>query len=78
MQFGRSLILTVIFMASCTTANAQADSADIYSRRVLPLLRTPTGASCKECHFSGVELSAFFNESEADTFAALKRPVGST
>ena len=51
---------------------AVADSADIYSRRVLPLLRAPTGSSCKECHFSGIELKDFFSENEADTFAALK------
>ncbi len=64
--------IAFLFSSAAVPFVTVADSADIYSRRVLPLLRTPTGSSCKECHFSGVELNDVFSENEAGTFAALK------
>lgn len=47
-------------------------SSEIYARRVLPLLRSPAGSSCQECHFSGMELGDFLSDDEADTFAKLR------
>ncbi len=64
-----SCLLTVLMSA---TFSAAEDSSEIYSRRVLPLLRSPAGSSCQECHFSGIELTDFLSENEVDSFARLR------
>lgn len=65
-------ITTTLLCLLGTTSRAEESSSEIYSRRVLPLLRSPSGSSCRECHFSGVELGDFFTDNEADTFANLR------
>lgn len=73
MQFAlRTLLTLVAFLTATSVLWAEPRSSEIYSRRVLPLLRLPQGSSCKECHFSGVELSDFLSEQEAETFAKLR------
>ena len=67
-----SLCLTSLLVVMSLPIVSVADSSDVYSRRVLPLLRAPEGSSCKECHLSGIELNDFFSEDEKDTFAKLR------
>lgn len=62
----------VVAAASFNCVRAETNSADVYSKRVLPLLRSPTGSSCKECHFGGIELSDLLSENEAESFAKLR------
>lgn len=67
--------LAVALIATLVLPNelvAQESSAEVYSRRVLPILRSPSGSSCKECHFSGIELADFLGANEAETFAKLR------
>jgi hypothetical protein len=65
------LVPTLLCLISATSRGKEP-SSEIYTRRVLPLLRSPAGSSCKECHFSGIELSDFLGEREADTFSNLR------
>ena len=68
------LLAFAIILAAAQAGNclAEDDSSDIYSRRVIPLLRAPGGSSCQECHFSGIELSDFLTDDESKTFARLR------
>ena len=62
----------VVAAASFNCVHAETNSDDVYSKRVLPLLRSPAGSSCKECHFGGIELSDLLSENEAESFAKLR------
>lgn len=65
--------LTLLFLfAQSGVVLAEDNSSEIFSRRVVPLLRAPNGSSCQECHFSGVELSDFLSDNEAQTFTRLR------
>ncbi|MCH7725511.1 MAG: hypothetical protein IH991_03365 [Planctomycetes bacterium] len=44
----------------------------IFSRRILPIMRSEKKSSCTECHFAGVELQDYLHEDQATTFAALR------
>ena len=48
------------------------DAAELFNRRVLPILRSGKGSSCTECHFAGIELHDYIHEDQATTFAALR------
>jgi len=47
-------------------------AADVFDRRILPILRSERASSCTECHFGGVELKNYIREDQATTFAALR------
>jgi hypothetical protein len=49
-----------------------ATASTIFSRRILPILKSDESSSCTQCHFAGVELRDFILEDEAKTFASLK------
>jgi hypothetical protein len=49
-----------------------SDSADFFTRRILPIARAQRASSCTECHFAGVELGQYVLDDEASTFAALR------
>ncbi|MEO8269893.1 MAG: hypothetical protein ABI557_09235, partial [Aureliella sp.] len=73
----RSSLFLVVYiwigvLVDYQVVSAQNVASEIYGKRVLPLLRSPAGSSCQECHFSGMELSGFFNDDEAETFAKLR------
>ena len=46
--------------------------ATIFANRILPILKADNSSSCTECHFSGVELSDYIHEDQAETFASLR------
>lgn len=48
-------------------------SGDLFSQRILPLLKSDKPSSCSECHPTGVAVSDYLRESEVETFAALKQ-----
>lgn len=47
-------------------------AAEIFERRMLPILRSDKATSCTECHFGGVELRNYIRDNQATTFAALR------
>lgn len=49
-----------------------ATAAEIFDRRILPILRSSKASSCTECHFGGVDLRNYLREDQATTFAALR------
>ncbi|QDU38563.1 hypothetical protein Mal4_28920 [Maioricimonas rarisocia] len=49
-----------------------SETSQLFEQRILPIAKAKSGSSCTECHFSGVELSDYVRESEAETFAALR------
>ncbi|MBC8289725.1 MAG: hypothetical protein H8E37_05355, partial [Planctomycetes bacterium] len=49
-----------------------ATASTIFSRRILPILKSDESSSCTQCHFAGVELRDFILEDQAKTFASLK------
>ena len=54
-------------------ADDTSASSNLFSQRLLPLLKSDKPSSCSECHPTGVAVSDYLRESEADTFAALKQ-----
>lgn len=51
----------------------QAQSpAEIYQRRVVPLLQSSKASSCSECHLQGVNLREFLTSDPNESFAALR------
>ena len=68
------LLVALSSFATFTDCNAEDSSAaaDVFSERILPILRSKNSSSCTECHFSGVELSDYIVEDQAATFAALR------
>lgn len=51
---------------------ANLSAAEIFNRRILPILRSDKESSCTECHFGGVELQNYIHEDQATTFASLR------
>jgi hypothetical protein len=50
-----------------------ADSpAEIYQRRVIPLLQSSQASSCSECHLQGVKLDDFLSTDPKKSFASLR------
>ena len=47
-------------------------AGEIFTRRMLPILRSDDASSCTECHFGGVDLSSYIRDDQATTFAALR------
>ncbi len=64
-------ITTLLLVLSSSLAFAQADSSDVFKRRILPLLQSPDQSSCQECHVAGIGIATFLKDSEAATFASL-------
>ena len=51
---------------------SRLNAAEVFNRRILPILRSDEKSSCTECHFGGVELRNYIHEDQATTFAALR------
>lgn len=62
----RLLLLSVLVSA------ANVSAGDLFQDRILPLAKSPEHSSCTECHFSGVELKNYIQDSEQATFASLR------
>ncbi len=72
----RYCCLFLIGLIACSTSSADesgTSAAEIYQRRIVPLLRSEQASSCTECHFSHVELKDYLSEDPAETFAALRQ-----
>lgn len=50
---------------------SKLSAAEIYRRRVLPIVESSNPSSCTECHF-GVELRNYLHADQAETFASLR------
>lgn len=46
--------------------------AELYQRRIVPLLQSPDGSSCSECHMQGMKLNDFMMLDPKATFASLR------
>ena len=46
--------------------------AEIYQRRVIPLLQSSNASSCSECHLQGVKLDDFLTSDPKKSFASLR------
>ncbi len=53
-------------------APANDDPKDIFTRRILPIFKSPNPSSCTQCHLAGVELKNYIRPSAAETFASLR------
>jgi hypothetical protein len=47
----------------------EAESADIYERRIKPLLEDDEPQSCNQCHLSGIDLGVFAKDTPCNTMA---------
>lgn len=65
-------IISCMGISECR-AQATTQSADLFSERILPILRSKNSSSCTECHFTRVELSDYIVEDQAATLAALRQ-----
>jgi hypothetical protein len=67
----------VFLLATAGVARSDEDplasAGDVFTQRILPILRSPSASSCTECHFAGIELRDYIVEDQAETFAALRR-----
>lgn len=60
-------------LAVLSCQNLMADSpAEIYQRRVVPLLQSSKASSCSECHLQGVKLDDFLTVDPKKSFASLR------
>lgn len=67
------LISAALLMIALSGLAARAESPnEIYSARVLPLLKSSAASSCSECHFQGVHLSDFLTEDPKQSFSSLR------
>jgi hypothetical protein len=65
---------------AAAVANAEKDAADlellsaleIFSRRILPIMKADNASSCADCHLSGVDLKNYILDDQAQTFAAMR------
>ena len=58
--------------ANAVAITRKLSATDLFERRILPIMRSEKSSSCRECHFSGVELSNYIHADQATTFAALR------
>ncbi|MFG0332852.1 MAG: hypothetical protein ACF8TS_05760, partial [Maioricimonas sp. JB049] len=69
----KAMLLAACLLFGAVPSAPASESADLFEQRILPIAKSKTGSSCTECHFAGVELSDYVGESEAETFAALRK-----
>lgn len=63
----------LILVTSRSGAGQKSEDANrIYQQRVIPILRSDSASSCRECHFAGIELRDYLREDPVATFAALR------
>ena len=66
-------VLTSIGILICLCRITHADTpAEIYQRRVVPLLQSSKASSCSECHLQGVKLEDFLSTDPKSSFASLR------
>ncbi|MBM3963894.1 MAG: hypothetical protein FJ308_02345 [Planctomycetes bacterium] len=65
----RYWILFAIVIGASSTLRAETP-AELYQRRVVPLLQSPDGSSCSECHMQGMKLNDFMTLDPKATFAS--------
>ena len=53
-------------------ASSVAASTDVFTRRILPILKSKNPSLCAECHLSGVDLKDYLRPSEGETFVSLR------
>jgi mono/diheme cytochrome c family protein len=51
---------------------APGDSAAVFEKRILPILKSPEPSSCTECHLAGVDLKNYILPTAEKTFASLR------
>lgn len=66
LMFGAFILLGV---CSCLHADTPAE---IYQRRVIPLLQSSKASSCSQCHLQGLKLDDFLTTDPKATFASLR------
>ena len=71
MRILTSLLLATTFFSSPTSLLADSP-AEIYQRRVIPLLQSSKSNSCSECHLQGVRLDDFLTADPKKSFASLR------
>lgn len=68
-----TFIVMAISLISLGMKSLQADTAaEIYQRRVIPLLQSNQGSSCSECHLQGIQLTDLLSSDPKETFASLR------
>lgn len=73
MHYSRILIVLPLLLCLCANRIARADTpAEIYQRRVVPLLQSSKASSCSECHLHGVKLDDFLTTDPKKSFASLR------
>jgi len=68
-----TFIIMVISSTLLGIENVRAESpAEIYQRRVIPLLQSTQGSSCSACHLQGIQLTDLLSSDPKATFASLR------
>ena len=71
MRFSSLLSGMGIFLSTCPFLCGDSP-AEIYQRRIIPLLQTTKPSSCSECHLQGVKLDDFLTSDPKKSFASLR------
>lgn len=71
MHSSRFTTSSIILVFLCQLTNADTP-AEIYQRRVIPLLQSSKTSSCSECHLQGVKLDDFLTSDPKKSFASLR------
>ena len=67
------MFATLLFGMAFVNSPCLAESpAEIYQRRIIPLLKSSDANSCSECHLQGIDLKQFLFEDPLRTFAELR------
>src|SRR5258706_8220313 len=54
------------------SADDEAKAADLFTKRILPIFKSPNPSSCTQCHLAGVDLKNYILPSHEKTFISLR------
>lgn len=66
-----ALFGAIMLLGTCCSLRADSP-AEIYQRRVVPLLQSSKASSCSECHLQGLHLDDFLTTDPKASFASLR------
>ncbi len=64
-------ILSLTVLTLCLAAQAETPE-EVFTKRIVPIFKSPNPSSCTQCHLSGVELKDYIWPTHRETFLSLR------
>ncbi|QEL14489.1 hypothetical protein [Limnoglobus roseus] len=66
-------LLLSLAVLTLSLASVRADTPEeVFSKRIVPIFKSPNPSSCTQCHLSGVDLKDYIRPSHRETFLSLR------